>query len=184
MPVKKIKKLHSLLDAAHRLSHTFCFLLKPILIFLELLNLLLVCKKLSWGFLAFTSDAVHGFILRKRIGFPISVNRYLYLNLSIYRFSERYLYVGSTVCPMKPECEMKGFLSLLLLWIIHEKKMTGSGIANEISARKGSRPSPGTIYPALKELKQKGLVSCDKGKAYSITKKGRRELSALLKSFF
>lgn len=121
---------------------------------------------------------------RKAIGFPISVNRYLYLNLSIYRFSERYLYVGSTVCPMKPECEMKGFLSLLLLWIIHEKKMTGSGIANEISARKGSKPSPGTIYPALKDLKEKGLVSCDKGKVYSITKKGRLELSVLLKSFF
>ena len=36
--------------------------------------------------------------------------------------------------------------------------MHGQEIANEIERRKGSKPSPGTIYPALKCLKRVGLI--------------------------
>ena len=62
--------------------------------------------------------------------------------------------------------------------------MTGSEIATELEKRKGTRPSPGTIYPVLKDLKDKGLLSVDKNKRYSLTKKGRKELEIHIDSFF
>lgn len=79
---------------------------------------------------------------------------------------------------------MKGFLSFLLLWLVSRRSMTGAELALELERRKGSRPSPGTIYPALKYLKDKGLVSVDRHKRYSLTRKGKRELDSLIKSFF
>jgi len=71
---------------------------------------------------------------------------------------------------------MKGLLSYLILWILKDKTLNGTEIAIELENRKGSKPSPGTIYPALKELKEKGLISADKNKKYSLTKKGSKEL--------
>jgi DNA-binding PadR family transcriptional regulator len=73
---------------------------------------------------------------------------------------------------------MKGFLSYLILWILSKKSMNGAEITKELEKRKGSRPSPGTIYPALKELKQKGLIIANKDKVYSLTKKGEKELNS------
>ncbi len=73
---------------------------------------------------------------------------------------------------------MKGFLTYLLLWILSKKSMTGSEIAKELEKRKGHKPSPGTIYPALKELKEKGFLESDKEKRYSLTKKGEKELKS------
>ncbi len=78
---------------------------------------------------------------------------------------------------------MKGYLSYLILWILNKKKMTGVEIAQELEKRKGTKPSPGTIYPALKELKSKGLIIADKKKTYSLTKKGEKELKSAC-SFF
>ena len=54
--------------------------------------------------------------------------------------------------------------------------MTGAEIALELEKRKGSKPSPGTIYPVLKDLKDKGLLSVDENKRYSLTKRGKKEL--------
>jgi len=79
---------------------------------------------------------------------------------------------------------MKGYLSFLLLWIISKNKKTGNEIAEELHKRKGSKPSPGTIYPALKDLKDKGLVSIDKFKRYKLTKSGKIELNNMLETFF
>jgi DNA-binding PadR family transcriptional regulator len=79
---------------------------------------------------------------------------------------------------------MKGFLSFLILWLISKKNMTGTEIALELEKRKGQRPSPGTIYPVLKDLKDKGLLSVDKNKRYSLTKHGREELEMSLNTFF
>ena len=36
--------------------------------------------------------------------------------------------------------------------------MSGREIAEEIRKRKGGKPSPGTIYPALKSLKEDGFI--------------------------
>lgn len=78
---------------------------------------------------------------------------------------------------------MKGYLSYLILWILSREGMTGAEIARELEKRRGTKPSPGTIYPALKELKEKGLVSIDKDKSYSLTKKGEKELRAACTCF-
>jgi DNA-binding PadR family transcriptional regulator len=71
---------------------------------------------------------------------------------------------------------MKGFLSYLVLWVLKNKKMTGAQIAQELEKRRGSKPSPGTIYPVLKELKEDGLISSDETKEYALTEKGEAEL--------
>ncbi|UCF08568.1 MAG: PadR family transcriptional regulator [Thermoplasmata archaeon] len=81
-------------------------------------------------------------------------------------------------------CQLKGFLSFLILWLVSKESMTGAEIALELEKRKGHRPSPGTIYPVLKDLKDKGLLSVDQNKRYSLTKKGRRDLENHLNTFF
>ena len=78
-------------------------------------------------------------------------------------------------CP--PDCcDMRGMLSFMILWLLSKKPMFGQELANEIGKRKGSKPNPGTIYPALKELKKKDLIqSTKKGRiiTYTITEKGK-----------
>jgi len=71
---------------------------------------------------------------------------------------------------------MKGFLSFLILWILRDSPKNGQEIAKELEKRKGSKPSPGTIYPALKELKEAKLIGADKNKSYTLTKRGKEEL--------
>jgi DNA-binding PadR family transcriptional regulator len=84
-------------------------------------------------------------------------------------------------------CRMKGFLSFLILWLLGKKNMSGAELAREIEKRKGLKPNPGTIYPALKELLQKGTIELvsgsEKEKSYALTKKGRKELEAAKNSF-
>lgn len=79
---------------------------------------------------------------------------------------------------------MKGFLTFLILWLVSKESRTGAEIALELEKRKGHRPSPGTIYPVLKDLKDKGLLSVDEEKRYSLTAKGKKELKIHLNSFF
>jgi DNA-binding PadR family transcriptional regulator len=79
---------------------------------------------------------------------------------------------------------MKGFLSFLILWLVSKESRSGAEIALELEKRKGSKPSPGTIYPVLKYLKDKGLLKVDDNKRYSLTKLGRDELDVAINSFF
>jgi DNA-binding PadR family transcriptional regulator len=74
---------------------------------------------------------------------------------------------------------MRGMLSFLILFLLSKKPMHGQALAAEIGKRKGVKPSPGTIYPALKSLKQAGLIGEKKsGKTitYSLTRDGERIL--------
>lgn len=74
-------------------------------------------------------------------------------------------------------CDMRGLLSFLILFLLSKKPMHGKEIADELEKRKGERPSPGTIYPALKALKEAGLISEKrKGKTivYSLTTEGKQ----------
>ena len=76
-------------------------------------------------------------------------------------------------------CDMRGMLSFLILFMLSKKNMHGREIADEIEKRKGSKPSPGTIYPALKSLKESGFIKeHKKGKliAYSLTPEGKKTL--------
>ena len=61
--------------------------------------------------------------------------------------------------------------------------MTGAEIALELEKRKGKKPSPGTIYPVLKHLKEIEILSIDENKRYSLTEKGKKSLEAHLDSF-
>jgi len=74
---------------------------------------------------------------------------------------------------------MRGMLSFLILWLLSKKPMHGQEIAKELEKRRGFKPSPGTIYPALKDLKKRGLIEGEKkGKivVYSLTKKTEKEI--------
>ncbi|MBI5679725.1 MAG: PadR family transcriptional regulator [Methanobacterium sp.] len=78
---------------------------------------------------------------------------------------------------------MKGYLTYLILWILGKKSMNGAEIGRELEKRRGTKPSPGTIYPALKELRNKGLIDVDENKYYSLTSKGEEELKSSCKFF-
>ena len=54
--------------------------------------------------------------------------------------------------------ELKGFLSFLILHEVDKKRLCGEDLAKKIGGRKGAMLTPGTIYPALKKLRQKKLV--------------------------
>lgn len=74
---------------------------------------------------------------------------------------------------------MRGMLSFLILFMLSKKPMNGVEIAEDIQKRKGTKPSPGTIYPALKALKEAGFVKEKKiGKtiSYTLTRSGKEAL--------
>ena len=55
--------------------------------------------------------------------------------------------------------------------------MNGQEIAEELGKRRGTKPTPGTIYPALKELRKKKLVEIEKkGREtiYTLSEEGRK----------
>ncbi|MBI3588031.1 PadR family transcriptional regulator [Candidatus Micrarchaeota archaeon] len=82
---------------------------------------------------------------------------------------------------------MRGFLSFLILWLLSKKPMSGAELAREMEKRKGCRPNPGTIYPALKELARKKAIVAHakegKEKTYSLTPMGKEQLDACANSF-
>jgi PadR family transcriptional regulator PadR len=73
-------------------------------------------------------------------------------------------------------CDMRGLLSFTLLWVLSKGDMYGQELADELERRRGTRPNPGTLYPALSELEKNGLVETRKEgrkKIYSLTEEGR-----------
>ena len=88
---------------------------------------------------------------------------------------------------MRACCDMRGFLSFIVLRLISKKSMSGEDIREEIKKRKGSKPSPGTIYPVLKALSENGFIQevkdGGKEKKYKLTKKGQKELKVATRKF-
>lgn len=84
-------------------------------------------------------------------------------------------------------CDMKGFLTFLVLCLMKSKNMSGKEIRRELERRKGSKPSPGTIYPVLKSLSENGWIEevkdTKKEKKYRITKSGKKELERATRRF-
>ena len=82
---------------------------------------------------------------------------------------------------------MRGFLSFLVLNLIGQKEMSGEDIRKELHKRRGTKPSPGTIYPVLKNLHESGFIEeikdDGKEKKYRLTKNGRKELHAATTKF-
>ena len=83
-------------------------------------------------------------------------------------------------------CDMRGMLSFLILFLLSKKPMHGQELACEIGKRKGEKPSPGTIYPALKALRENGLIR-EKGEGrtitYELTADGKRGLAGAKRIF-
>lgn len=83
-------------------------------------------------------------------------------------------------------CDMRGFLTFLILFLLSKKPMHGQEIADELEKRKGERPSPGTIYPALKMMLEQGLIHEEKkGKTivYSLTEEGKQSFKVAKTKF-
>jgi PadR family transcriptional regulator, regulatory protein PadR len=83
---------------------------------------------------------------------------------------------------------MRGMLGFLILFLLSEEPMHGQAIADEITKRKGEKPSPGTIYPALKNLREAGFIreeSKDDKKTiiYSLTPRGESALKIAKRRF-
>lgn len=69
---------------------------------------------------------------------------------------------------------------------LSKKKLCGEDLARTIGKRKGSKLTPGTIYPALKSLRQKKLIEFEQDgreKVYFLTKGGKRELTLAYRDF-
>jgi len=80
---------------------------------------------------------------------------------------------------LKYACDMRGMLSFQILYLLSKKKMHGDEIAEEIGKRRGEKPKAGTIYPALKDMKNKRLIKGEKeGKTivYSLTSEGKQSV--------
>jgi len=80
-------------------------------------------------------------------------------------------------------CKQKGHLSYIVMWILKKHKLNGAELATELEKRRGKRPSPGTVYPVLKDLRDKKMVVCDKEKRYSLTALGKKEVGKACKHF-
>lgn len=81
---------------------------------------------------------------------------------------------------------MRGLLSFQLLWELGKKPMNGQQLAEEIGKRRGSRPTPGTIYPALKDLTKRRLILGNRSGRqviYRLTKAGERGLDETTRYF-
>ena len=106
----------------------------------------------------------------------------------------KFIYIGHPIYNMASRsedescCDMRGMLSFLILFLLSKKPMCGKAIANELEKRKEERPSPGTIYPALKNLKESGLIIDEAGKDgktinYKLSNEGKRVLKVSKRRF-
>lgn len=88
---------------------------------------------------------------------------------------------------METCCDMRGFLTFIVLRLLSKKPMSGEEIREELKKRKGSKPSSGTIYPCLKMLAENGFIEeisrSGKLKRYTLTKKGQAELKRATRQF-
>jgi PadR family transcriptional regulator PadR len=83
-------------------------------------------------------------------------------------------------------CDMRGMLSFTILWLLSKRPMYGQELATEIGKRRGDKPNPGTIYPALKELAARRLIEASpqgRNFVYRLTKEGKGTLERSLEYF-
>jgi PadR family transcriptional regulator PadR len=81
---------------------------------------------------------------------------------------------GVACCPPSC-CDMRGYLSFSIMWMLRKKDMYGQEVAEELERMRGTKPNSGTLYPALKELEKQGMVETKKEgrkKIYKLTEAG------------
>ena len=80
--------------------------------------------------------------------------------------------------------EFKGFLSFLILHELKQHSLCGDELAEKIGRRKGSKLTPGTIYPTLKHLRKYVKYKKDgRKKYYSLRDEGKIALEDLYSKF-
>ena len=75
--------------------------------------------------------------------------------------------------------QVKGILKLLILKELEKDDATGYDLIKKISIKTSKKPSPGSVYPLLKELTNSDFLNVraeGKKKIYSISEKGRKIL--------
>lgn len=86
--------------------------------------------------------------------------------------------------------KIKGFLRFFMLHELAKKPRSGDELAARVGKRKQRILTPGTIYPALKQLKKQKLIMWKRNgrrKVYRLTPQGKKELRSLyteLKTYF
>lgn len=81
---------------------------------------------------------------------------------------------------------LKGFLSFHILHELRRKRLCGDELAETIGKKKSSKLTPGTIYPALKNLRHNKLVTFKqegRKKIYTLTLQGKKEYTEAKKLF-
>lgn len=77
----------------------------------------------------------------------------------------------------------RGFIQVAILHLLREESMHGYQIMKELEERSGGlyKASAGSVYPALQELLDKGLIDLSEGesekKIYSINENGKQRIS-------
>lgn len=84
--------------------------------------------------------------------------------------------------PGPPPRVRRGDVRLALLTLLGEEPKNGYQMIQEIEARSRGvwRPSPGSVYPALQQLEDEGMVAGDEAggsRTYRLTEQGRRHLA-------
>ncbi|MCD4666418.1 winged helix-turn-helix domain-containing protein [archaeon] len=82
--------------------------------------------------------------------------------------------------------DVRGLLCLQILHKLKKKKLCGDELAEYIGNKKYGKLTPGTIYPALKFLRENKLIifrQDGRKKIYKLTKKGEREYKIARRMF-
>ncbi len=80
---------------------------------------------------------------------------------------------------------IKGHLKLVVLKLLSDEALSGYDLMKKICQKTDKKPSAGSIYPLLLDLHTKGLVSMKRRgrrQVYSITCKGRKQITELMKN--
>ncbi len=78
--------------------------------------------------------------------------------------------------------EFRGLLKLLILNELESGEATGYELIQKISNKVTKKPSPGSVYPILKEMASSGVLNCrNEGnkKLYSLSSKGKELLEKI-----
>jgi len=81
---------------------------------------------------------------------------------------------------------MRGLLSFMILCLLSRRPMYGQELADEIARRRGQKPNPGTLYPALKDLRRRGVIDVKaegRKTVYELTPAGRRGVGVAVRYF-
>jgi len=77
---------------------------------------------------------------------------------------------------------IRGNLKILVLKALDKKPLSGYALMKYIEDKIGTKPSPGSMYPLLDDLKKDSFVVCKKDgrkKIYSLTKAGKEHLKVI-----